>query len=94
MVSGLTSWCRITRPVPPKAEEKMSVSLCVNCPVGRGRPLVLAITASIFSSIKQLKAAAAPQTKAMPRLVKNNISIGTIIGVAKNIPIIAVKTIR
>jgi hypothetical protein len=50
--------------------------------------------ASIFSSIKQLNAAAAPDTKAIPMDAKNKISTGTIPGVAKNIPMIAVKTIR
>ena len=70
------------------------VSFCETWPSGNGRPLVLAIFASIFSSIKQLKAAAAPDTNAIPIDEKNKISSGTMPGVAKNIPIIAVKTMR
>jgi hypothetical protein len=41
-----------------------------------------------------LKAAAAPDTNAIPIDEKNRISSGTMPGVAKNIPIIAVKTMR
>ena len=65
-----------------------------NCPVPIGLPFVLAITASIFCSIKQLKAAAANETKAIPKIELSNRLNGTIPGVAKNIPITAVKTIR
>jgi hypothetical protein len=62
--------------------------------MGRGLPLVLAIRASIFSSIKQLKAAAAPDTKPIPRIELINTLNGTIPGVDRNIPITAVKTIK
>jgi hypothetical protein len=65
-----------------------------NCPVPIGLPFVLAITASIFCSIKQLKAAAAHDTKPMPRIELSNTLNGTIPGADKNIPITAVKTIR
>jgi len=59
-----------------------------------GLPFVLAIMASIFCSIKQLKAAAAQETKPIPRIELNRRLDGTIPGVDKNIPITAVKTIR
>jgi hypothetical protein len=62
--------------------------------MGRGRARVLAIRASIFSSIKQLKAAAAPDTNPIPRIALINKFNGTMPGVDKNIPMTAVKTIR
>ena len=65
-----------------------------NLPIGKGLPRVLAIRASIFSSIKQLKAAAAPDTKPIPRIALINTFHGTMPGVDKNIPITAVKTIK
>ena len=80
--------------VRPKQMKKSQFLLGETCPVGNGRPLVRAINASIFSSIKQLKAAAAPLTKAIPMLAAIRILIGTMPGVAKNIPIMAVKTIN
>ena len=49
--------------------------------------------ASILCSIKQLNAAAAPDANAMPTVVASNKGHGTIPGVARNMPISAVKTI-
>jgi len=62
--------------------------------MGNGLPRVRAIRASIFSSIKQLKAAAAPDTNPIPRIELINTFRGTMLGVDKNIPITAVKTIK
>ena len=73
---------------------KTKVSCWVIFPVAKGLPLVLAIRESIFSSIKQLKAAAAPETKPIPKIEAIKISIGTIAGVDKNMPITAVNTIK
>ena len=51
------------------------------------------MSASSFCSIKQLIAAAAPATSAMPMVAASNILKGTMPGVARNMPITAVKTI-
>ena len=75
-------------------EAKKIVSFWDTCPIGRGLPRVLAILASIFSSIKQLKAAAAPDTKPIPIIEAIKTSNGTMPGVDRNIPITAVNTIK
>jgi len=62
-------------------------------PLGKGLPRVRAITESIFCSTKQFTAAAAPATKAIPRVPKIRAFNGTAPGTERNIPIIAVKTI-
>ena len=80
--------------MPPSNEAKIEVCDEESFPVTVGLPFVLAITASIFCSIRQLKAAAAPDTKLIPIIEANKISTGTIPGVAKNIPITAVNTIK
>jgi hypothetical protein len=69
------------------------VSLEDTCPVGIARALVRAMMASILCSIKQLNAAAAPDAKAIPSVVAMSNGKGTIPGVARNIPIMAVNTI-
>jgi hypothetical protein len=53
------------------APAKISVESGVISPRGSGRPRVRAISASIFCSTRQLKAAAAPATRAMPIVAKN-----------------------
>ena len=58
-----------------------------------GRPRVRRIRASIFCSTKQLTAAAAPATSAMPIVASRSSRGGTMLGVARNMPITAVKTI-
>ena len=70
-----------------------NVSLELTWPVGSGLPRVRAILASISCSIKQLNAAAAPEASPIPTVAAINISSGTILGVARNIPIMAVNTI-
>lgn len=72
----------------------MVVSAWDTWPVGSGRARVRAMTASILCSIKQLKAAAAPEEKAMPTVVATNSGQGTMPGVARNMPITAVNTIN
>ena len=49
--------------------------------------------ASIFCSTRQLTAAAAPATSAMPTVAASRICSGTMPGVASSMPITAVKTI-
>ena len=61
--------------------------------MGNGLPRVRAILASMLCSIKQLNAAAAPDANAIPKVAAIRISSGTILGVARNMPIIAVNTI-
>jgi hypothetical protein len=55
--------------------------------------MVLTIRASISCSIKQLKAAAAPEAINIPTVDGIKICSGTNPGLAKNIPITAVNTI-
>ncbi len=57
-----------------------------------GRPRVRAIMASNFCSTRQLNAAAAPATSAMPRVAKNMVAAGGTPGAASSMPITAVKT--
>jgi hypothetical protein len=52
------------------------------------------MTASILCSIKQLNAAAAPDEKATPIVVAIKIFQDTMPGVAINMPIMAVNTIK
>jgi hypothetical protein len=54
---------------------------------------VRAISASIFCSIRQFAAAAAPATRAMPAVPASNMRHGTIPGTARNMPITAQNTI-
>jgi len=54
---------------------------------------VRAISASIFCSIRQFAAAAAPATSAMPNVPAIRIRQGTMPGTARNMPITAQNTI-
>ena len=72
---------------------KTSVGSDVSSPRGSGRRRVRAISASIFCSTRQLNAAAAPATSAMPTVAKNTMRGGGSPGVARNMPITAQKTI-
>src|SRR6185369_9935703 len=58
------------------------------------RQLVRAILASMVRSTRQFSAAAAKETRAMPRAATRKRSSGGKPGVARNMPIIAVNTIR
>ena len=62
-------------------------------PLGKGLFTVLAIRASISCSIRQLKAAAAPEAIKMPIVEGIKMLSGTNPGVARNIPMTAVNTI-
>ena len=92
MVSGLTSEYSSARPAVPMTTAKASASAEWIWPVGNGRARVRAIRASIFCSRRQLIAAAAPATSAMPIAPNTSGWSATMSGVARNIPISAVKT--
>jgi hypothetical protein len=62
-------------------------------PRGSGRPRVRIMTASMVRSTRQLIAAAAPATSAMPTVAANTIPAGGNPGVARNMPITAQNTI-
>ena len=73
-----------------------NTSVCseVSWPIGSGRARVRAISASIFCSTRQLMAAAAPATSAMPSVPNSSARSGTMPGVARNMPMTAVNTIN
>ncbi len=79
--------------MPPIAPAKISVSSEVICPRGSGRQLVRDMSASSFCSTRQLTAAAAPATSAIPTVAAMSSSSGSAPGTARNIPMIAVNTI-
>ena len=81
------------KPVAPNSVAKTPVWPDDTCPVGKARPRVRAMMASILCSIKQLKAAAAPEAKAMPKVVAISNVQGTMPGVPMNMPMSAVNTI-
>ena len=83
---------KIANPVPPRIVAKIVVCADETCPVGSALPRVRAIIASILCSIRQLKAAAAPDANAMPSVVASNNDQGTMPGVARNIAMMAVNT--
>ena len=72
---------------------KTSVCSDVSSPLGSGRRRVRAISASIFCSTRQLNAAAAPATSAMPTVANSTTRAGGKPGVARNMPITAQNTI-
>ena len=74
-------------------EAATSVGSAVSSPLGSGRRRVRAISASTFCSTRQLNAAAAPATRAMPIVAKNTTPAGGSPGVARNMPMTAQKTI-
>ena len=57
--------------MPPTSAAKTSVGRDVISPAGSGRRRVRAISASIFCSTRQLIAAAAPATSAMPSVAED-----------------------
>ena len=79
--------------MPPTMTANTSVAVGVSSPAGRGRQRVRSILASIFCSTRQLTAAAAPATSAMPTVAKKTLSAGGSPGTARNMPITAQKTI-
>src|SRR5205814_5636031 len=80
-------------PIAPMAQAKISVCIDDISPRGNGRVRVRAIIASIFCSTRQLIAAAAPATSAIPNVPKTTADAGGNPGAARNIPITAVNTI-
>jgi len=74
------------------APANTSVCGVVSSPLGSGRQRVRSISASTFCSTRQLIAAAAPATRAMPNVPASSTRDGTIPGVARNMPITAVNT--
>jgi len=94
MVSGFTIPWSNERPMPPITPETAIVSSEFTSPRGSGRPRVRAIMASIFCSMRQFTAAAAPATRAMPTVAANRTRGGTIPGAARNMPITAQNTMR
>jgi hypothetical protein len=92
IVRALTKWNRIHRPRPPSAPANIMVCSGLTSPRGSGRQRVRRIIASSFCSTRQLTAAAAPATNAMPSVPAISTCAGTITGVARNMPITAVKT--
>ena len=92
IVSGFTAFQRIARPSPPTAPDMRMICAGVIVPVTVGRPRVRAITASTLCSTRQLKAAAAPATSAIPRVAAASSPAGGSVGEASSMPITAVKT--
>ena len=64
-----------------------------SCPVGSGRLRVRAIRASTPESTTWLMAAAEAAARPMPSVPKTSAPSGTMPGVARNIPTMAVNTI-
>ena len=96
MVSGLTHTYNSHDPNAHIRPEKTKVSASDNSPFAVGRHAVRFMTASIFFSTMQLKAAAAPATNQMPthdhRPNCTSSQVGTP-GTASTMPIKAQKTI-
>src|SRR5688572_10406879 len=80
--------------MPPSAPANASVCAADSSPCGSGRQLVRRIFASILCSTRQFIAAAAPATNAIPAVPARSTCRGTTPGVARNMPITAVKTMR
>ncbi len=77
--------------MPPISPANTSVSLVLSAPRTSGRQRVRRMSASILRSTRQLIAAAAPATSAMPSVAAASRPGGTIPGVARNMPITAVS---
>src|SRR5579859_7090947 len=92
IVRGFTAFHRIARPRPPTAPDIRMICAGVIVPITVGRPRVRAMTASIFCSTRQLNAAAAPATSAMPMVAARTSPAGGSVGEASSMPITAVKT--
>jgi hypothetical protein len=92
IVSAFTKWNRTHRPMPPSIPAKTSVCDAESSPRGSGRQRVRRISASTLRSTRQLIAAAAPATSAMPSVAASSVCEATMPGVARNMPITAVNT--
>src|SRR5258706_9109703 len=92
MVSGFTSMYSMARPIAPTTAANARASAEWSSRMGKGRARVRAIMASIFCSSRQLLAAAEPATSAIPIAPNTSGWNATTPGVARNIPITAVKT--
>src|SRR5687767_3544732 len=92
MVSGFTACQRIASPSPPTAPDNSSIWVVEMVPMTVGRQRVRAMAASIRCSTRQLNAAAAPATSAMPAVAAASNSSGGSCGAASSMPITAVNT--
>jgi hypothetical protein len=93
IVSGFTKKYRMALPRPHSTAENSSVCVWVSSPFAVGRHAVRAIFASIFSSTRQLKAAAAAATSQMPAVANSTRSRSGQPGSASSMPMTAQKTI-
>jgi len=84
---------RSHRPRPPTSIASVRVSAAEIAPRALARARVRAMRASMVRSTRQLIAAAAPATSAMPSEATRKRASGGKPGVARNMPIIAVNTI-
>ena len=92
IVSGLTQNHSTALPAAHSRAENASVCARVSSPRAVGRQAVRAILRSICSSIRQLKAAAAPATSQMPSVAAPASARSGQPGWASSIPISAQKT--
>jgi hypothetical protein len=93
-VSGFTSAIRMAIDKAPRLIANTSTCVGVSDPVGSGRCAVRAITRSMRWSIRWLIAAADAAASQMPMNPASDWRSGGQPGTARNIPMIAVNTIR
>src|SRR5574343_998113 len=94
IVRSLMKPCSSQRPTAPRMVARVTVSSGEISPRAVARQRVRAILASMVRSTRQFSAAAAKETSAMPSDATRKRSSGGKPGVARNMPIIAVNTIR
>src|ERR1700686_890934 len=92
MVNAFVNVWRVHMPTPPSTAENSRICTGVISPRADGRHAVRRIMASIFCSIRQLMANAAPASSQIPTVPPINTVHGTMPGVERNIPITAQKT--
>src|SRR5574343_862194 len=94
IVRSLMKPCSSQRPTAPRMVARVTVSSGEISPRAVARQRVRAILASMVRSTRQFSAAAAKETSAMPSDATRKRSSGGKPGVARNMPIMAVNTIR
>src|SRR5471032_2961456 len=92
MVSAFVNVYSVHIPAPPSNAENSRICADVISPRAEGRHAVRRIIASIFCSIRQLMANAAPASSQMPTVPPIKTVHGTMPGVARNMPMTAQKT--
>src|SRR5471030_3116033 len=92
MVSAFVNVYSVHMPAAPSTAENSRICAGVISPRAEGRHAVRRIIASIFCSIRQLMANAAPASSQMPTVPPINTVQGTIPGVDKNMPMTAQNT--